>query len=222
MSFIDGHRHLGGVEPICRVLNDCGLEIAPSGYYAAKARPPSPRAVRDEQLLDHIVRIYNENFGVYGVRKVWHQLQREGIKAARCTVARLMAQAGLHGVVRGRRKVITTLADPSHERAPDLLNRDFSAPSPDRVWVADFTEVPTAIGTVYVAFVVDVYSRAIVGWCAATHKRTPLILAAIDEALWRRYAAGHPVAPGLIHHSDYAEVYVKPRNHGLSRGGRDS
>ena len=212
MKFIDEHRTLGGVELICCELSECGLQIAPSGYWAAKARPPSPRAARDALLLADIERIHAENYGVYGVRKVWHQLAREGVTVARCTVARLMRAAGLVGVVRGRGKVITTVANPDHERAPDLLGRDFSAATPNRVWVADFTEVPTATGTtVYIAFAVDIYSRAILGWCAATHKRTALVLAALNMALWHRDHTGRAVRPGLIHHSDAGSQYTSFR-----------
>ncbi|WP_162959024.1 IS3 family transposase [Micromonospora tulbaghiae] len=141
------------------------------------------------------------NYGVYGARKIWHELHRQGHPTARCTVERLMRGAGLVGVVRGK-KIRTTVADPGHERAADLLNRDFTAARPNRFWVADFTHVAAWSGVVYVAFVVDVYSRAIVGWSAATNKRTPLVLAALDMGLWRRDRAGQPIGAGLAHHSD--------------------
>lgn len=202
MSFIDEHRkRFGGVQPICAVLTEHGVTIAPSTYYAAKARPPSARAVRDEQLLAHIRRVHADNYGVYGARKVWHELRREGHQVARCTVERLMRQAGLSGVVRGK-KVRTTTRNESHQRSPDLLDRDFTAPAPNHSWVADFTHVASWAGIIYVAFVVDVFSRAIVGWSAAMNKRTKLVLDALDMALWRRDRAGVPVEPGLIHHSD--------------------
>jgi len=183
------------------VLAQHGCQIAPSSYYAAKSRPRSARAVRDEQLLADIRRVHAADYGVYGARKMWRELRRKGIEVARCTVERLMRQAGLSGAVRGRR-VRTTIADPGHQRAGDRLNRDFTAQRPNRTWVADFTYVATWSGIVYVAFVVDVYSRAIVGWSAATNKRTPLVLAALDMGLWRRQRAGQAVGPGLVHHSD--------------------
>lgn len=190
-----------GVEPICRVLTAHGLKIATSTYYAAAGRTPSARAVRDAGLKQHITRVHTDNYGVYGVRKVWRQLGREGVLVARCTVARLMGELGLHGVQRGK-TVRTTVRDAGHERADDLLKREFSASRPDQRWVADFTYVMTWAGVVYVAFVADVYSRAIVGWPAATTKRAKLVLDAVDMALWRRHRAGTPAGHGLIHHSD--------------------
>jgi putative transposase len=183
------------------VLRQHGCQIAPSGYWAAKARPPSQRRVRDAQLLALIRDIHAANYGVYGARKIWRELRRQGHRVARCTVERLMRAAGLVGVVRGK-KVRTTVADPGHQRAGDLVNRDFTASRPNPTWVADFTHVAAWSGVVYVAFVVDVYSRAIVGWSAATNKRTPLVLAALDMGLWRRDRAGRPVRGGLVHHSD--------------------
>jgi putative transposase len=166
--------------------------------------------VRDEALLVDIRRIHAANYGVYGARKVWQELQREGTTVARCTVERLMRRAGLFGVVRGR-KVRTTVPDPGRERAGDRVNRDFTAECPNRTWVADFTYVATWSGIVYVAFVVDLYSRAIVGWSAATNKRTPLVLAALDMGLWRRDRAGRAVGPGLVHHSDAGSQYTSFR-----------
>jgi putative transposase len=211
VRFIDENKaRFGGVEPICRVLRQHGCQIAPSGYYAAKARPPAARRVRDEQLLADIHRIHAANYGVYGARKIWGELQREGTTVARCTVERLMRRAGLSGVVRGR-KVRTTVAEPGHQRAADRVNRDFTAECPNRIWVADFTYVATWSGIVYVAFVVDVYSRAIVGWSAATNKRTPLVLGALDMGLWRRDRAGRTVGPGLVHHSDAGSQYTSFR-----------
>ncbi|MCK1823833.1 IS3 family transposase, partial [Streptomyces sp. XM83C] len=180
-----------GVEPICRVLSGHGLKIATSTYYAAKNRAPSARAVRDAELKAHISRVHADNYGVYGVRKVWRQLHREGIAVARCTVARLMRELGLEGARRGK-KIRTTVRGEGHERADDLLQRDFTASRPNERWVADFTYVATWSGIVYVAFVVDVFSRAIVGWSAATSKRAKLVLDALDMALWRRDRAGTP------------------------------
>ncbi|SCG74808.1 IS3 family transposase [Micromonospora inositola] len=191
----------GGVEQICRVLTGHGMKIAASTYYKAKAMPPSARAVRDSEILAEIRRVHQANYGVYGARKIWRALRRDGHQVARCTVERLMRQAGLAGVVRGK-KIRTTIADPAGERAQDLVQRDFTAQAPNRCWVADFTHVATFAGVVYVAFVVDVYSRVIVGWSAATTKHTTLVLDALDMSLWRRDRDGRPVEAGLIHHSD--------------------
>ncbi len=190
-----------GVEPICRVLTSHGLKIATSTYYAAKNRAPSTRTVRDTELKTQISRVHTDNFSVYGVRKVWRQLHREGIPVARCTVARLMRDLGLEGARRGK-KIRTTVRDDARDRAADLLQRDFTASRPNERWVADFTYVATWSGIVYVAFVVDVFSRAIVGWSAATSKRAKLVLDALDMALWCRDRAGTPAGPGLAHHSD--------------------
>ncbi|MGA4980443.1 IS3 family transposase, partial [Streptomyces cinereoruber] len=196
-----------GVEPICRVLTIHGLKIATSTYYAARKRTPSARSLRDAELKTQISRVHADNFSVYGVRKVWRQLHREGIPVARCTVARLMRDLGLQGVRRGR-GIRTTVRDDGHDRADDLLQRDFTASHPNERWVADFTYVTTWSGIVYVAFVVDVFSRAIVGWSAATSKRAKLVLDALDMALWRRDRAGNPAGPGLIHHSDAGSQYT--------------
>jgi putative transposase len=205
--FIDGHKDRFGVQPICRVLAEHGAQIAPSTYYAAVSRPPSSRTVRDQQLADEILRVWKANYEVYGAFKVWRELNRQGIAVARCTVERLMRQLGIAGTRRGR-KIRTTAADTRHERAADLLHRDFTASAPNRRWVADFTYVATWAGIVYVAFVVDLYSRAIVGWSAATSKRTKLVLDALQMALWRRGRSGHAVQPGLIHHSDAGSQYT--------------
>ncbi|MFF5393193.1 IS3 family transposase [Streptomyces sp. NPDC013012] len=207
VAFIDEHRHVFGVEPICRVLTIHGLKIATSTYYAARKRTPSARSLRDAELKTQISRVHADNFSVYGVRKVWRQLHREGIPVARCTVARLMRDLGLQGVRRGR-GIRTTVRDDGHDRADDLLQRDFTASHPNERWVADFTYVTTWSGIVYVTFVVDVFSRAIVGWSAATSKRAKLVLDALDMALWRRDRAGNPAGPGLIHHSDAGSQYT--------------
>lgn len=196
---------MGGVEPICRVLREVGLSIAPSTYYQVKSRTPSARAQRDEDLIPHIIKIYNENFQVYGARKVWAQLHRQGQAVARCTVERLMRRIGIRGVSRGRVRRCTTIADRAAAAGrPDLLRRDFTAPAPNRRWVADFTYVPISTGTVYAAFVIDCYSRFIVGWRLATHMRVDLPLDALDMALWQR-----EIEPGhLVHHSDHGVQYV--------------
>lgn len=196
-----------GVEPICRVLSGHGWKIATSTYYAAKARPPSARAVRDEQLKQRIHQLWEVNYQAYGAYKVWRELNRQGIAVARCTVERLMRDLGISGIRRGR-KVRTTIRDDGHQRAADLLKRDFTAGRPNQRWVADFTHVSTWAGVVYVAFVLDIYSRAIVGWSAATHKRAKLVLDALDMGLWRRERAGRPPGTGLVHHSDAGSQYT--------------
>jgi transposase InsO family protein len=210
VSFIDEHRdRFGGVEPICRVLSEHGCPIDPSTYYHFHKRPPSARSLRDAELRALIARVHSENFGVYGARKVWRELNRRGQVVARCTVERLMRELGLSGAVRGK-KVRITVPDPSDERAPDLVKRNFVASAPNRCWVADFTHVPAYTGTVYVAFVVDTFSRRIVGWSAATTKATPLVLGALEMGLWQRDRAGHDRA-GLIHHSDAGSQYTSFR-----------
>jgi putative transposase len=181
-----------------------------STYYAAKKRPPSARALRDAELDVEIQRLHADNYGVYGVRTVWRQLQRDGHRVARCTVERRMKALGREGARRGR-KVRTTIRDDGHERAGDLVRRDFTAERPNRTWVADFTYVAAWCGTVYVAFVVDVFSRAIVGWAASLSKQTTLVLDALDMALWRRERAGHKPEPGLVHHSDAGSQGSTPR-----------
>ena len=210
MRFIDEHRdRFGGVEPICTTLTAHGCSIDPSTYYHFKKRPPSARAVRDAELKELISKVHEENYGVYGVRKVWRELDRQGRAVARCTVERLMRELGLAGAVRGR-KIRTTVSDPAHERAPDLVKRDFVATAPNRCWVADFTYVAAFAGMVYVAFVVDTFSRRIVGWSAATNKRTPLVLGALEMGLWQRGREGRE-REGLIHHSDAGSQYTSFR-----------
>ncbi|MCX5401565.1 IS3 family transposase [Streptomyces sp. NBC_00102] len=214
VAFIDEHRaRFGGVEPICRVLAEHDCKIAPSTYYAAKKRAaePSARQVRDAVLKDAITEVHEANYRVYGARKVWRELHRQGHTVARCTVERLMRELGITGAVRGR-KVITTIQDSSVERAPDLLDRKFVASAPNRYWVADFTHVKTWSGVVYVAFVVDTFSRRIVGWSAATSKETKLVLDTLDMALWQRDRDEHPHRRGeLIHHSDAGSQYTSFR-----------
>ena len=193
--YIDAHRDEFGVEPICRVL-----QVAPSTYYAAKTRPPSARTIRDEQLKEQIVRVFAANYRCYGVRKVWRQLNQEGVVVARCTVQRLMRALGLTGLVRGKVKR-TTIADAEAARPADLVERDFRAPAPNRLWVADLTYIRTWSGWVYAAFVIDVYSRQVVGWQLATHLRTDLALDALEMAIWRRQRE-HADLSKLVHHSD--------------------
>ena len=200
-TFIDERRKEFGVEPICALL-----PIAPSTYYAAKSRPPSARARRDEWLLTEIRRAWKASRGRSGARKVWRQLRREGYAVARCTVERLMRAEGLAGVVRGKR-VFTTVSDETAPRPDDLVQRDFTASAPNRLWVADLTYVRTWAGFVYVAFVFDVHSRFIVGWQAASHLRTDLALDALEMALWRRRGD----VSGLVHHSDRGVQYLSIR-----------
>ncbi|WP_256923601.1 IS3 family transposase [Streptomyces sp. 13-12-16] len=202
---MDEHwNRFGGVEPICRVLSAHDCKIAPVTYYAHHKRQvtPSTRTVRDAELKEHISEVFETNYRVYGARKVWWELNRQGHAVARCTVERLMRELGITGAVSGRR-VITTLPGGQADRAPDLVDRDFVAGAPNRCWVADFTHVKTWAGIVYVAFVVDTFSRRIVGWSAATVKETVFVLDALEMALWQRDRDQHPVQNGeLIHHSD--------------------
>jgi len=200
-AFIDAHRVTFGVAPICRVLSQHGVPIAPETYYARRRRPRSARAGRDERVLVEIVRVHTAaRGGLYGARKVYHQLRREGVlvegtAVARCTVERLMRTHGLVGVRRGRR-VRTTTPDTTAVRPADLVKRQFTATAPNQLWVVDFTYVATWSGFVYVAFAVDVFSRMIVGWRAARTMKTDLPLDALDMALWHR-GRGHGRAPTL-------------------------
>jgi putative transposase len=203
VSFITAHKQRWGVEPICRVL-----QVAPATYYAAVSRPPSARAVRDGTLKEAITRVWQEHQAVYGADKVWAQLRRDGIVVARCTVERLMRVLGLRGVVRGKTSVRTTVGEDATARPADLVQRQFRAAAPNRLWVADLTYVKTHSGWVYVAFVVDVFSRYVVGWQASRSLRTDLALDALEMALWRR--RGHRL-DGLVHHSDRGVQYVAIR-----------
>ncbi|MFB7108542.1 IS3 family transposase [Streptomyces sp. NPDC056291] len=211
VAFIDEHRdRFGGVEPICRTLTEHDCKIAPSTYYAHNKRleTPSARSVRDKELKERIQEVYTSNYRVYGARKVWRELNRQGHAVARCTVERLMRELGIQGAVRGKR-VITTIPGGQAERAPDLVDRDFVAGAPNRCWVADFTHVKTWSDTAYVAFVVDTFSRRIVGWSAATMKETVFVLDALEMAVWQRDRDQHPIRSGeLIHHSDAGSQYT--------------
>ena len=202
---VDGLRW--GVEPICCVLTEHGTPIAPSTYYDQVKRSPSKRALRDAELAVEIARVHRENYGVYGARKVWLALNRGGIAVARCTVERLMHQLGLEGARRGKVRR-TTVADPTVSRPADLVQRDFTRSRPDACWVADFTYVATWSGTVYVAFVVDVHSRRILGWRAATSMRTELVLDALEMAIWARGRQGVTDLSGLVHHTDAGSQYT--------------
>ncbi|MFH9821603.1 IS3 family transposase [Streptomyces sp. NPDC017230] len=214
VAFIDEHKgRFGGVEPICRVLTMHDCKIAPATYYAHHKRrtAPSARTVRDGELKELIQHVYDSNYRVCGARKIWRELNRQGQAVARCTVERLMRELGITGAVRGKR-VITTLPGGQTGRAPDLVDRDFVAGAPNRCWVADFTHVKTWAGVVHVAFVVDTFSRRIVGWSAATVKETVFVLDALEMAIWQRDRDQHPVQPGeLIHHSDAGSQYTSFR-----------
>ncbi len=205
------HRDPGGlvwgVEPICTVLSEHGLPIAPSTYYEHVERQPTRSEVRDEQLVAEVTRVYTANFEVYGARKVWLQLNREGIGVARCTVERLMRRAGLVGARRGKVKR-TTIADPAAARPADLVRRRFAPAAPDRLWVADITYVSTWSGWVYVAFVVDAYARRILGWRTGTSMGAQLVLDAVEHAIWTRGRAGHLDLAGLVHHRDHGSQYT--------------
>lgn len=202
MRFIGAYRERWGVEPICRVL-----QVAPSTYYAVISRPLSARRQRDEQLKIEIGRVHRDNFGIYGIEKVWRQLNREGTKVGRDRVARLMDELDLEGIVRGKRKR-TTVSDELSPRPTDLVERNFSAEAPNRLWVADLTYVSTWAGFVYVAFVTDVFSRFIVGWQVSSSLHTELALDALEMAIWRRQRQD---LAGLIHHSDRGSQYLSIR-----------
>lgn len=197
-----------GVEPICRALTEAGAKIAPSTYYAAKTRPTSARAVADAALDERILATHAANFGVYGVRKMWKALNRETPEApvARCTVERRMRAQHLAGAVRGRVKRTTVPAEVA-SRPGDLLERDFTAAAPNQRWVADITYVATWTGFVYVAFVLDLFSRRVVGWRVSNSLRTDLALDALEQALWQRQREDHEVT-GVVHHSDRGVQYV--------------
>lgn len=199
--YIDAHRARFGVEPICRTL-----QVAPSTYYAAHSRTPSKRCRRDEALRPLLRQVHAQHFGVYGVRKLWRQVRREGTEVARCTVARLMRDLGLRGVARGRHKR-TTVPDETAPRPADLVQRNFHPPRSNRLWVADLTYVRTWSGFAYVAFVIDAYSRYIVGWHVSRSLRSDLVLTALEQALWARKGPFE----GLVHHSDRGVQYLSIR-----------
>jgi putative transposase len=196
-----------GVESICAVLSEHGSKIAPSTYYEAAGRGPSKRELRDADLKAEITRVRAANYDVYGPRKVWLQLNREGIPVARCTVERLMRQLQMQGVRRGKR-LTTTRPDIKAARPADLVQRRFRPLAPNRLWVADLSYVSTWSGMVYVAFVIDAYARRILGWRAATSMRTDLVLDAIEQAIWTRRREGVSDLAGLIHHHDNGSQYT--------------
>ena len=206
--FIDDHRDVYGVESICTVV-----PIAPSSYFLHKAREADPtrrsaRAQRDDELRRVIQCVWDAHFQVYGPRKVWRQLRRERVRVARCTVRRLMRAMGLRGAVRGRAWVTTTQASPEADRSQDLVERDFTATRPNQLWVSDFTYVATWRGFVYVALVIDVFARRIVGWRVSSSLRTDFVLDALEQAICDR---GGDTSPALVHHSDRGTQYLSMR-----------
>lgn len=208
VRFIDAHRATYGVEPICALL-----PIAPSTYFLRKAQNQdstkrSARRRRDDDLRATIQRVWDANEQVYGPRKVWKQLRRDGHTVARCTVERLMRAMGLQGVTRGRAWKITTHGDPTLARPADLVDRQFTATRPNQLWVADFTYVATWRGFVYVAFVIDVFARRIVGWRVSASLATDFVLDALEQAIYDRRAAG---VEELVHHSDRGTQYLSMR-----------
>jgi transposase InsO family protein len=206
VDFVEDNRGEHGVEPICKML-----PIAPATYYEHRARRVDAerrpaRSKRDDSLVPEVRRVWEENFAVYGAEKVWRQLRREDIAVARCTVERLMRSQGLRGAERGRAFKVTTVADGSAVRPPDLVKRDFHADGPNRLWVADLTYVATWAGFVYVAFIIDVFSRTIVGWRVSGSLRSDLALDALEQALHFRKPTGE-----LVHHSDRGVQYLSIR-----------
>jgi putative transposase len=201
VEYIDANREEFGVEPICTVL-----QLAPSTYYAAKSRPPSARAVRDAVILPVLLALWQANYSVYGARKLWKAARRAGHDIGRDQVARLMRQAQIRGVKRGRR-VITTRRDDKADRSPDLVKRNFTATAPNQLWVTDLTYVPTWSGVAYTCFIVDAFSRMIVGWRVATTMRTEMVLDALEMAQWSR--GTH--LEGLVAHSDAGSQFTSIR-----------
>jgi len=200
-AFIEAHRDRFGVEPICAVL-----QFAPSTYYARRARAPSARTRADARLMVEIRRVHQANYRVYGADKVWAQLQREGIAVARCTVERLMRRLGIRGAVRGT-PARTTIPAETGPQPADLVERDFRAPAPNRLWVADITYCRTSSGFVFASFIVDCFSRRVVGWQMARHLRTDLALDALEMAIWARRRS----LAGLVHHADRGVQYLSIR-----------
>lgn len=207
MAFIDAHRHVVvegkplGVEPICRVL-----QVAPSSYYAAKTRPLSARACRDAELIPRLIALWDSNYRVYGARKLWKAAGRAGLVVGRDQVARLMRTAGIEGA-RRTKKTRTTCPDPTAARHPDLVDRYFRAEAPNQLWVTDLTYVPTWAGMAYVCFIVDAFSRTIVGWRVAPHMRTTMVLDAVEMARWSRGTR----LDGLRCHSDAGSQFTSLR-----------
>jgi putative transposase len=205
VAFIDSQKQEHGVQPVLQALQDTPAQIAPSTYYAAKTRPLSARSVRDDALTARIEQIHHENYDVYGARKIWHELHRQGLPVARCTVERLMRGCGLRGLLRDK-SPRTTRPAAEAGRPADLVKRNFTAQHPNQLWVADLTYVRTSVGWVYAAFVLDAHSRLIVGWQVATSLYTDLALDALKMAVWRRENQGAELHK-LVHHSDRGVQY---------------
>jgi putative transposase len=208
VAYIDGHRGEFGVEPICRELTAVGAKIAPSTYYAAKTRPLSARAIRDAAMMAILMALWVTNRKVYGAHKLWKAARRAGHDIGRDQVARLMRELDIRGVSRRRKKVFTTVSDPDAWRAPDLVNRVFTADRPDALWVTDLTYVPTRSGMAYVCFIVDAFSRRIVGWRVASNMRTDMVLDALEMA---RRSRGSKRLVGLVTHSDAGSQFTSVR-----------
>lgn len=206
MAYIDEHRDRFGVEPICRALAAAGVKIAPSTYYAAKVRPPSARALRDAVMMPILLALWTANYRVYGAHKLWKAARRAGHEIGRDQVARLMRQMGIRGVKKSKR-VFTTRRDDDAARPPDLVNRKFVATAPNQLWVTDLTYVPTWSGVAYVCFIVDAFSRMIVGWRVASNMRTEMVLDALEMARWSRGAC----LEGLVAHSDAGSQFTSVR-----------
>jgi putative transposase len=210
VAYIDSYRDRFGVEPICTVLSEHGVRIAPSTYYARAKTRVTGAELAEAYLVNTLVDLHRANWGVYGIRKLWHAARRAGLPMGRDQVARLMGIAAITGAVRGRHRTITTRGDQSRPRHPDLVKRAWHAPTdPDQLWVADFSYVWTLAGFCYVAFVVDVYSRRILGWRVSTSKEASLVIDAFRQALQLRARTDATwTATGLIHHSDAGSQYV--------------
>ena len=210
VAYIDSYRERFGVEPICAVLSEHGITIAPSTYYARKATPVSQAALEEAYLVNAMVALFDKNWGVYGARKLHNAARRAGFDVGRDQVARLMRIAGISGVVRGRHRARTTVPQEGAPRHPDLVARGWNTPTAcDQLWVADFSYVWTLAGFVYVAFVVDVFSRRILGWRVTSSMRTPMVTDALHQALTtRRIAESRWEATGLVHHSDAGSQYT--------------
>lgn len=211
VAYIDGHKARFGVEPICRVLSEHGMQIAPTTYYATLKQRVSAAELADAYLVNEVVTVFEKNRRVYGVRKLWHEMRRAGHDIGRDQVGRLMRIAGIAGAVRGQHTTTTTRRGEQHTlRHPDLVDRAWDTPTrPDQWWVADFTYVWTLAGFCYVALLTDVYSRRILGWRVTTSKTTPLVMSCLEQALFsRRRADSRFTATGLVHHSDAGSQYT--------------
>ena len=208
IAYIDAHRDEFGVEPICRVLTEHGCKIAPSTYHASKSRPASARAVRDAAMMQILMVLWVANRKVYGAHKLWKAARRAGHDIGRDQTARLMRELDIRGVSRRRKKVFTTIADPDAVRAPDLVDRNFTAERPDALWVTDLTYVPTRSGMAYVCFIVDAFSRRIVGWTVASNMKTQMVLDALEMA---RRSRGSKRLVGLVAHSDAGSQFTSVR-----------